>query len=76
MAAASMRILLVMATVAPLRCSTHLIGQGLGEQLQFAESFAQGAEVEIAQVQGRVVEENSAVNVRHQLYLLCIELKA
>ncbi|MNI51393.1 hypothetical protein D3C73_1061190 [compost metagenome] len=54
----------------------HLVGQGLVEQLQFAESFAQRAEIEIAQVQGWVVEENSAVNVRHQLYLLCNELKA
>jgi hypothetical protein len=36
----------------------------------------QRAEVEVAQVQGRVVEENGAVSVRHQLYLLCNELKA
>ena len=65
-----------MATVAPLQAFDHLVGQGLGEQLQFAEAGAQRAEVEIAEVQGRMIEENGAASVRHQLYLLCIELKA
>ncbi|MNP51539.1 hypothetical protein D3C76_1458680 [compost metagenome] len=53
-----------------------LIGQGLGEQLQIAETTAQRVEVKVAEVQGRVVEENGAASIRHQLYLLCIELKA
>ncbi|MNL33809.1 hypothetical protein D3C87_1557390 [compost metagenome] len=53
-----------------------LIGQGLGEQLQIAETTAQRVEVKVAEVQGRVVEENGAASVRHQLYLLCNELKA
>ncbi|MND87561.1 hypothetical protein D3C80_795630 [compost metagenome] len=53
-----------------------LIGQGLGEQLQFAETTAQRVEVKVAEVQGRVVEEYGAASVRHQLYLLCNELKA
>ena len=54
----------------------HLVRQGLGVQLQFAETIAQRGEVEVAQVQGGVVEENGAARVRHQLYLLCNELKA
>ncbi|MNF97089.1 hypothetical protein D3C84_799050 [compost metagenome] len=59
-----------------LEAFDHLVRRGLREQLQFAETGTQRAEVEIAQVQGGMVEENGAVRVRHQLYLLCIELKA
>jgi hypothetical protein len=53
-----------------------LIRRGLREQLQVAEALAKWVEIEIAEVQGRMVEENGAARVRHQLYLLCIELKA
>ena len=59
-----------------LEALDHLIWQGLGEQLHVVKAITQRAEIEVAEVQGRVVEEYGAARVRHQLYLLCIELKA
>lgn len=53
-----------------------LLGQGLREELQIAEAFAQRTEVQIAEVQRRVIKKYRAARVRHQLYLLCCERRA
>ena len=53
-----------------------LLRRGPGEQSQVAEAAAQRVQVQVAEVQGRVVEENCTSGVRHQLYLLCQEPKA
>ncbi len=53
-----------------------LFRQSLGEQLQVAEAFAQRTEVQIAEIQRRVIKEYRAARVRHQLYLLCCERRA
>ena len=54
----------------------HLLRRGAGEQLQRVEAVAQRLQVQVAEVQGRVIEENGAGGVCHQLYLLCLEPKA
>ncbi|MNQ95336.1 hypothetical protein D3C85_1108900 [compost metagenome] len=54
-----------------LQALTHLLRCSAGVQLQFIETAAQFAEVEITQVQRGVIEEDGATIVTHQLYLLC-----
>jgi len=56
-----------------LQAFGDLPGQRLGEQLQIAETLAQRTEVEVAEIQRRVIKEYRAARVRHQLYLLCCE---
>ena len=53
-----------------LQALDHLVRRGLLAQLQVAENFPQLAEVKVPLVQGRVIKEDGAAIVRHQLYLL------
>ena len=56
--------------VGALQALQHIFWRGLFKQLQLAEAVMQTAEVEVTQVQGRVVEEDGAAIVHDQLYLL------
>jgi hypothetical protein len=69
--AALSRILLLIATLAPCRRSMTLSGV-VSRTAAVAEACA-GAEVKIAEVQRRVIKEDGAASIRHQLYLLCCE---
>ena len=53
-----------------LQALQNIFWRGLFKQLKLAEAVMQTAEVEVAQVQGRVVEEDGAAIVHDQLYLL------
>lgn len=53
-----------------LQALDHVLWRGMCVQLQVAEAVAQFAEVQVPKVQGRVIKEDGAAIVRHQLYLL------
>ena len=53
-----------------LQVLDHILRRGACQQLQVAETVSQLAEIEVAQIQGRVIKEDGAAIVRHQLYLL------
>jgi hypothetical protein len=55
-----------------LQAFDDVVWRGVCMQLQLAEACA-GAEVKVAEVQRRVIKEDGAASVRHQLYLLCCE---
>eukprot|EP01132_Coremiostelium_polycephalum_P018795 gene18794-biopygen10190 len=59
-----------------LQAFDNVFGCGLLVQAQLAEECPQPAEVQVPEVQGRVIKEDGAAIVRHQLYLLRRDSKA
>lgn len=53
-----------------LQALDHLLRGGVGMQLQGAEAVVQRTQVQVAQVQRAVIEEDGAAIVDHELYLL------
>ncbi|MOA38341.1 hypothetical protein D3C78_1600140 [compost metagenome] len=54
----------------------HLVGGGLRVQLQFVEGLAQRRQVEVAEVEGGMVEKDGAAAVHAGLYLFLVLSKA
>ncbi len=66
--AASSATLLLIATCAPGQPLGHLLGGGVGVQHQFVEAGAQRRQVEVAEVERGMVEEDGAIK-GYELYL-------